>query len=89
MMGDDYVYTLPVTSAHSTLQEVLNNRAGSLPATLPYQPLRWTSITTFVEQRTHTRSALYGNEVAAEPVNLPKAPSGPRVGKEVLQENGG
>lgn len=63
--GDDYVYTPPITSARSSLQEAANNRAAALPANLPYQPLRWTPITMFVDQKAHTMSTLYGNEVAA------------------------
>jgi hypothetical protein len=62
--GNDYVYTLPMTSARSTLQETVNNRAAGLPSSLPYQPLRWPSITMFVAPQTHTMSMLYGNEVA-------------------------
>jgi hypothetical protein len=77
--GNDYVYTPPITSARSTLLEAVNNRAASLPNGLPYQPLRWTPITMFVDPRTHTMSTLYGNEAAAKSLHArsasPAAPS--------------
>lgn len=63
--GNDYVYTLPISSAQSTLLEAVNNRAASLPENLPYQPLRWKPITMFVNPSEHTLSVLYGNESAA------------------------
>jgi mono/diheme cytochrome c family protein len=66
--GNDYVYTLPITSARSTLLEAVNNRAAVFPATLPYQPLRWTPITMFVDPKTHAMSTLYGNEAAISSV---------------------
>lgn len=67
--GNDYVYTPPITSAGSNLLEAVNNRAASLPAGLPFQPLRWAPITMFVDQKTHTMSTLYGNEVAVRSVH--------------------
>jgi mono/diheme cytochrome c family protein len=68
--GNDYVYTLPMTSARGTLQEVVNNRAATLPAGLPYQPLRWTPITMFVDRKTHTMATLYGNQAAVKSLDL-------------------
>jgi hypothetical protein len=62
--GNDYVYTLPLTRARSTRQETVKNRAAALPATLPYEPLRWTPITMFVDRKSYTMSTLYGNEAA-------------------------
>jgi hypothetical protein len=77
--GNDYVYTLPITSARSTLLEAVNNRAALLPNELPYQPLRWTPITMFVDPKTHTMSTLYGNEAAVKSLHArsasPAAPS--------------
>jgi len=77
--GNDYVYTLPITSARSTLQESVNNRAAELPSSLPYQPLRWPSITMFVAPQTHTMSMLYGNQAAVLSLHArsasPAAPS--------------
>lgn len=77
--GDDYVFTPPITSAVSNLQEAVNNRAAALPATLPWQPLRWTPITMFVDRTAHTMSTLYGNEVAASSLQprsaFPNAPA--------------
>jgi hypothetical protein len=72
LKGNDYVYTPPITSASSTLQEAVNNRAA-LPSTLPYQPLHWTPITMFVDQKAHTMSTLYGNETAAKSVQARSA----------------
>jgi mono/diheme cytochrome c family protein len=62
--GNDHVYTLPITSARSSLQEAVNDRAAALVANLPHQPLRWTPITMFVDPRAHTMSTLFGNDVA-------------------------
>jgi hypothetical protein len=77
--GNDYVYTLPITSARSTLLEAVNNRAASLPNGLPYQPLRWTPITMFVDPKSRTMSTLYGNEAAVKSLHArspsPAAPS--------------
>jgi hypothetical protein len=43
--GNDYVYTLPITTARTAGDEVVNNSAAALPASLPYQPLGWSAIT--------------------------------------------
>ena len=42
--GNDAVYTLPITSARVRGEEVVNNAAAALPASLPYQPLAWTQL---------------------------------------------
>jgi hypothetical protein len=76
--GNDYVYTLPMTSARSAGLEVVNNRAAGLPEGLPYQPLRWTSVTTIVDRQSHAMSTLYGNDIAAKSVDARSAsPSAP------------
>ena len=62
--GDDYVYTLPITAAKAGEAEVVNNNAGNLPASLPYQPLAWNAITLYVDSATRTTATLYGNDVA-------------------------
>ena len=81
MKGNDYVYTMPITSARSTLVEAVNNRAASLPQALPYQPLRWTAITMFVDRKSHAMSTLYGNEAAAKAVEARSgAPTTPQYG---------
>jgi hypothetical protein len=67
--GDDYVYTLPITTAKVDRQEAVNNHAAALPASLPYQPLGWTPITMYVDPRTHTTATLFGNEAAARSIN--------------------
>ena len=64
--GNDYVYTLPITSAHAGREEVVNNGAASLPSSLPWQPLGWRPITMYVDPRTHTTATLYGNEAAIQ-----------------------
>lgn len=61
--GDDYVYTLPITPAKMSREDVVNNRAV-LPQGLPYQPLGWNAITMFVDPKAHTMATLYGNDVA-------------------------
>lgn len=69
MRGDDEVFTLPITRAHSDRDELLNNRAASLPASLPWQPLNWSAVTMFVDPANHTTATLYANESAAHAVN--------------------
>lgn len=68
--GNDYVYTLPITAAHVAHEEVVNNAAASLPASLPYQPLWWRAITMCVDPRTRAMATLYGNETALKALNL-------------------
>ncbi len=41
LRGNDYVYTMPITVAGVSREEVVNNAAAALPASLPYQPLGW------------------------------------------------
>jgi Haem-binding domain/Cytochrome P460 len=67
--GNDYVYTLPMTTAHVPGEEIVNNQAAALPASLPHQPLSWRAITMFVDPNSHTISALYGNDVAMQSVH--------------------
>jgi len=64
--GNDYVYTLPITMDVLNRDEVVNNSAASLPATLPYQPLTWNAITMYVDRKVRTMATLYGNRVAVE-----------------------
>jgi hypothetical protein len=64
--GNDYVYTLPITPASITRDEVVNNQAATLPAAMPYQPLGWNAITMYVDQRNRTIAILFGNEAAME-----------------------
>jgi Haem-binding domain/Cytochrome P460 len=66
--GDDFVYTLPITSAKSSGNEVANNRAAALPQSLPYQPLNWNVITMFVDPKDHTMATLFGNDEAMQAV---------------------
>jgi Cytochrome P460/Haem-binding domain len=68
--GNDYVYTLPITAAKIAGEEVVNNRAAALPASLPYQPLAWNAITMYVDPKTQTTATLYGNDVAMQAVQL-------------------
>lgn len=66
--GNDYVYTLPVTSAHLDREEIVNNTAASLPADLPWQPLGWGAITMYVDPKTRATATLYGNHAAMQVV---------------------
>jgi mono/diheme cytochrome c family protein len=68
--GNDYVYTLPITTATLNRDEVVNNSAAALPANLPYQPLTWNAITMYVDPKTHTMATLYGNPKAMEGVQM-------------------
>lgn len=76
--GNDSVYTLPMTSASAHGDEVVNNRAAALPATLPWQPLEWRPITLYVDPQNHSLAILFGNELASGKVEprtpLPQAP---------------
>jgi hypothetical protein len=66
--GNDYVYTLPITAAKAVREEVVNNRAAALPASLPYQPLSWRAITLYVDPKTRTTATLFGNDAAVQAV---------------------
>lgn len=66
--GNDYVYTLPITAAKISGEEVVNNRAAALPASLPFQPLEWSAITMYVDPKTLTTATLYGNGAAMQAV---------------------
>jgi Cytochrome P460/Haem-binding domain len=78
--GNDYVYTLPMTTTALNREEVVNNRAAVLPANLPYQPLSWNPITMYVDPRFHIMATLYGNPTAMEGVQMRGSPpsGGPR-----------
>ena len=64
--GDDYVYTLPFTTAQTAHAEMVNNHAAALPAALPYQPLSWQPITMYIDPRTRTMATLFGNTTAID-----------------------
>ena len=53
LRGNDHVYTLPISTAKVSREEVVNNDAA-LPASLPYQPLSWNAITMYVDPNTRT-----------------------------------
>ena len=63
---NDYVYTLPITSAHLSRKEIVNNAAASLPASLPWQPLEWRALTMYVDPKTRTTATLYGKDAAVQ-----------------------
>ncbi len=84
LSGNDYVYTLPITTAKVNAHEVVNNGAAAVPATLPYHPLDWGAITMYVDPKTHTTTTLYGNDAAMRGVQartaippVPKSPAYP------------
>jgi hypothetical protein len=64
--GNDYVYTLPFTSAHLSREQIVNNAAASLPASLPWQPLDWRALTMYVDPKTRRTATLFANDTAAE-----------------------
>jgi hypothetical protein len=66
--GNDYVYTLPVTSAAVSGEEIVNRRAAALPAGLPFQPLGWSVITTYVDPERRATAVLFGNDEAMKAV---------------------
>jgi hypothetical protein len=65
---NDYVYTLPITSAHLNREEIVNNAAASLPATLPWQPLGWRALTMYVDPKTRSTATLYANDMPVQPI---------------------
>jgi hypothetical protein len=67
LRGNDYVYTLPISTAKGSRKEVINN-AAALPLSLPYQPLSWSAITMYIDPKTHTMATLYGNDAAMQAV---------------------
>ena len=69
MRGNDFVYTLPITAA-TVGDELVNRRAGALPASLPFQPLRWSAITMYVDPTNQTMATLYANEAAMRFVSI-------------------
>jgi len=72
--GNDYVYTLPITTATLNREEVVNNSAAAFAANLPYQPLTWNAITMYVDPKLHTMATLYGNPTAMEEVQMRGTP---------------
>jgi hypothetical protein len=73
MHDNDYVYTLPITAARVSGNEVVNNSAAALPASLPYQPLAWNAITMYVDPQARTMATLYGNDAAMQTVQARRA----------------
>jgi mono/diheme cytochrome c family protein len=69
LRGNDYVYTLPLTSATVKGGEVVNAGAAALPASLPFQPIAWRAITMYVDPQTRTMSTLFGNDAAMNSVD--------------------
>jgi hypothetical protein len=75
LRGNDYVYTLPISTARVSRAEVLNNAAAALPASLPYQPWHWSAITMYVDPKARTMATLYGNDEAMQAVRVSRAPT--------------
>ena len=74
--GDDYVYTLPISRAQISRDEVVNSNAAKLPGTPPYQPLGWNTITMYVDRKSRTTAILFGNDSAMSAVHARGANSG-------------
>ena len=72
--GNDYVYTLPITRAIVSRDEVVNNRAAALDPKL--LPLDWRLITLFVDPKTRTVAVLFGNDAAMRAVDARTAQAG-------------
>ncbi|MGC1374175.1 MAG: cytochrome P460 family protein [Candidatus Sulfotelmatobacter sp.] len=68
LRGNDYVYTLPISTAKVHGVEIVNNAAAALAASLPYQALSWGAITMYVDPKTRTTATLYGNDSAMSAV---------------------
>lgn len=84
--GNDYVYTLPITTAKVRREEIANNGAAALPSNLPYQPLGWNAITIYVDPKTRATATLYGNDSAMSAVQSRRL--NPNVAGEHAYANG-
>jgi Haem-binding domain/Cytochrome P460 len=73
LRGNDYVYTTPISTAKVSGDEVVNNAAAALPATLPFQPLGWGAITMYVDPSARATATLYGNDAAMQAVQALRA----------------
>ena len=73
LRGNDYVYTLPISTVKANRNEVVNSAAAALPVNLPYQPLGWMAITMYVDPKRHTTAILYGNDIATQAVQARNA----------------
>jgi hypothetical protein len=73
MRGNDFVYTLPISPAKISRDEVVNNNATLLPASLPYHPLAWNALTIYVDPKTRTTATLYGDDAAVQAVHIGRA----------------
>lgn len=62
MRRNDFVFTTPISDQSQTSD--LFNREAALHATLPYHPLQWRVITSFIDKPSATMSTLYGNDIA-------------------------
>jgi hypothetical protein len=74
LRDNDYVYTMPITTAKVSGGEVVNNAAATLAASLPHQPLGWGAITIYVDPKSQTTATLYGNDVAMQAVQARRTP---------------
>jgi hypothetical protein len=57
--GNDYVYTLPISSASAPGDEVLDGSAARLPQGLTFNPLDWTPLTVYTDPQRNTISVLF------------------------------
>jgi hypothetical protein len=74
LRGNDYVYTIPITTAQVAGTEVVNNAAAVANATsLPHQPLAWGAITMYVDPKAHTMATLFGDDAAMDAVEAHRA----------------
>ncbi len=78
MRGNDYVYTLPITTAKVSSDDVVNNSAAALPTSLRFQPLGWRAITMYVDPKTDTMATLYGNDAAMQNMRRAALVGGPK-----------
>jgi hypothetical protein len=78
LRGNDYVYTLPISSAGAQGDEVLDNAAARLPKGLASNPLSWSPVTIYSDPQKHTISVLFADtkEIGA---GVTPAAGGPEV----------
>jgi hypothetical protein len=68
VLGNDFVYTLPITAAPLSKPEIGNNHAAALAAGLPHNPLAWDAVTIYVDPEQRSVSALFADPLAMSAV---------------------
>ena len=73
LRGNDYVYTMPISTAKVSGAEVVNNSAAALPATFALSAVGLAAINMYVDPAAHATATLYGNDAAMQAVQALRA----------------